>query len=342
MLLAVGAGDDLHASPRTPALLLALADGGTSSALFDALSRALQERTDLQLELPEDKRLFSSCEGRERFGCFARATPEKYAYLFVITAQVDRASAMMLDLDRARAHLRSGGADRENRIFEDAVLLSSGRVTLDDAGELQRFAIDFLDRGVRPRLAGSGHWAVFGEVIARAPRPGLSISMNGTRLGESAEGSTRIRDVRTGTHTFALEELGVSKQLAVRAGTTAELVFDPPRGPSSIRTAALWGGVALAGIGLTVEVIALAAGSSSTRLDVCRGAACEVDAPARFTRAGPFLTAPLGYALFGAGGVFAGGALLSAEEDPPWIALAAGSALGVLAYGVSAALEGSR
>ncbi len=266
------------------------------------------------------------------------------AFLFVITAQVDRASAMMMDVDRARRVVSNGGSalEIENRIFEDAVLLSSGKVTLDDPGELQRFAVAFLENVARARLEESKHWAVFGEVIARAPRPGLSISMNGTRLGVSAEGSTRIRDVRTGTQTFSLDELGLTKQLAVRAGKVSDLEFDPPREPSAIRTGTLWGGVALAAVGLTIEAIALAAGDSTTNLELCRGTACDPDVPARFDRAGPILVAPLGYALFGAGGTFFAGALLSPEEETPWIAIAAGSAVGVLAYGLSAALEGSR
>lgn len=343
LLLAVLATGDLAASPRTPALFLALADEPSKAGLEAAFSVALRARTDLELVAAADPKKLAACESRVRFSCWTRASDAKAAYLFVVAAQVDRAQVMMIDLSLSRAVLSSaGGEAAENRIFEEALTMSNGSVALNDPVALEHWAIELLERDMKPRLDRARHWEVFGEILVHAPRPGLSISLNGAKLGPSAEGPTRIRDVQNGAHVVAIDELKLTKNVDVASRSITEVTFELPRGASPLRTATLWTGVAIAAAGVAIEVATLASDGGSTALNVCRGADCAPDAEKRFDRAGPFLAAPLGYALFGTGGTWAGGALLSAEEETPWIALIAGGAVGVLAYGLSAALEGSR
>lgn len=343
LVLAVLLPGDLTASPRTPALFLALADEPSKAVLESAFSVALRARTDLELVPASDPKKLAACGARERFSCWTRASDAKAAYLFVAAAQVDRAQVMMIDLSLSRAVLAtSGGEAAENRIFEEALTMSSGAVALNDPVALEHWAIDLLERQMQPRLDHARHWEVFGEILVTAPRPGLSISLNGAKLGPAAEGPTRIRDVPSGAHVLALDELKLTKNVDVAARTVTEVTFEAPRGASPVRTAALWTGLAFAAAGVALETAALVSDGGATALNVCRGAECAPEAAKRFDRAGPFLAAPLGYALFGTGATWAGGALLSAEDEAPWIAVIAGGAIGVLAYSLSAALEGSR
>lgn len=343
MLLAVLVTGELTASPRTPALFLALADANSARLLQAAFSAALRERTDLALIPPADAKKLAACEGRERFSCWVRAADQKAAYLFVISAQVDRASVMMIDLSASRGVIAEGGGEAaENRIFEEATSMSSGAVALDDQAALERWAIDLLEHELSRPLDRAAHWNVYGKISVQAPRPGLSISLDGAKLGPTSEGATKVADVHVGTHAIALDELGVSKSVAVAANSTAEVTFELPKDRSTVRAVSLWAGVGLAATGVVIETVALASAGGTTSLTVCRGVDCMPEAPNRFERAGPILVAPLGYALFGTGATWAGGALLGDEREDPWIAIIAGGAVGALAYGLSAALEGSR
>jgi hypothetical protein len=114
-----------------------------------------------------------------------------------------------------------------------------------------------------------------------------------------------------------------------------------------------WSGVGAAVAGASIVAIAIAKhnGDVETTCFAVPGNGCKSGSQFETVHYDPsstdvnpsgILLAPLGYSIFGAGATWSLGTLLLGEgDDVPWIPLAAGIAVGVVAYGLSAILNGS-
>ena len=115
------------------------------------------------------------------------------------------------------------------------------------------------------------------------------------------------------------------------------LILAPVEGAVIARQTLFWTGMAAIAGGIAVTAVVIA-DAPDGRCFPEGLPGCTSDR--RFTNLGPFLGAPLGYSLIGAGATWSLAALLNDDDQTwPWWELLAGAAVGGLSYGISAALN---
>jgi hypothetical protein len=275
--------------------------------------------------------------------------PDRFRLALIDT---DSALRMYHGSDRSRADwevrleatINEKAIDAERKEVADA---EAARVYLEEA---------FTGR-IGEVFQQTGHWEPFGGIALRGAPRGLELSVDNVLVGLTGDDPTRILHVAPGQRTVKLIGEGYRPYSAVVAVTRqqiaehqVELVREGGSG-SSIRTAAIWGGAAVATVGAVLTVMALARsdGDVVTYCIGCGGGSTfqtlgySSEAASRFEAANPpgVLMAPLGLALAGAGGSWSIGTLLGTDEgDVPWIPLLAGLVVGAGTYALSAALNG--
>lgn len=295
-------------------------------------------------------------------------------YLLVLSGAelddgTDRLSAVLVDTDRALEVLdrtdRSqpdAEARAEAQINRGSVVAAPARRRITSASDARAFLADLFTEGFRPAFEKSGTWRPYGALHVQTDISGIAIKMDGRPIGTTqAGGVTRIQRVRAGRRTLALthpEYLPFETTIVVVARQTAEIAASLVRrddsGNDVPRTATLWAGVAgaAAGIGLLAYALATPNGSSSLLClendPSCEGGrefisfgydASKADTDPNAVNPSGLLVAPLGYSLAGAGLTWSLGALLSSRDRTPWIAILAGLGVGLLSYGLSAAIS---
>ena len=273
----------------------------------------------------------------------------------------DRLSAQLVDVDRSSdLAARAVGPEDEWAAELEITLNESALVTERTAVSGVEDAERVIDGWIRERFAtsfeGTGHWEPYGEVVIEASTGGLEMAIDGQPVGATVAGTTRVREVRAGIRQVTLSAPRLEPyrgQIEVVQGRATthqpDLVWV---GPGRVfRTATIISGAVLATAGIVATVAALAshdgdvstycfAGSpgcsSGSSFESSGFSPSDADSLRSANTSGPLLL-PLGYSLIGAGATWTIGALYSAEEDVPWLPLAIGAGVGVLAYSLSAA-----
>ncbi|HJL42189.1 MAG TPA: PEGA domain-containing protein [Myxococcales bacterium LLY-WYZ-16_1] len=285
--------------------------------------------------------------------------------LVSVPGRPDRAVAQLFSTDLAlrafhETRRRPGWLDRvEDRILAEASL---ARVEQDRLTEDRVFS--FLDRlfakTLRPVFEPRGHWMPFGRVVISEAPAGASIEMDGRTVGVTGTDRTALADVPAGVRTLRVVHPDwepFEETLRVRTGQTlrVQAATRPRRADASAGPRIVfWSGLLTAAAGTSVLVYAVAADPGTQT--ICYGTP-DCEAGTRFQRAslqgqnpgsvdpgpqGGVLLAPLGYSLIGTGAAWSvGAATWERKKQVPWWSLGIGVAAGALAYGLSAALEGS-
>ncbi len=285
-----------------------------------------------------------------------------------IRGQSDQISAVLIDTDLALQIMHESNRSvedwqdtAEGRISASALVVPAVTGQLRGPDDAQVFFGRFFDSSLQPVLTKAGHWRPYGRIDVDSAHNGAAIFLDGQALGVTRAGITRIEKVDPGPHRLRIEHPKYQPWTAefhVQRGRThhtqARLQARVDNSSASARDVTFWTGAALAtlGAGLTAYGI--------QRTDSGIQSAC-FDAPqtpctsgTRFITfgyspqrvdSGPLnpvgvMIVPLGYSLVGTGTVLGVGALLSEEEKLPWMSWAIGLAVGVVAYGVSAAVAG--
>jgi hypothetical protein len=293
-----------------------------------------------------------------------RAYPRYVLLLSNVTVadRPDRLTALLLDTDVALEIFH--GADRTVATWKDDVEAEIGtnatrgapvRQEIRDPHEARRFLEDLFRRTYAGVFDETGHWMPYGEVDIDAKVGDLEIVLDGTSVGTTQVGVTRLTRALPGTRALVLRHPDYETfetVVTIRKGEAVMVTVDPERVAAApiARTAVLWTGVALAaaGIGLTGWAITRADGDVRT---VCFGdAVCEGNrfVSSTYDPMAPFLEpdmansggvplAPLGLALVGAGAGFSLGVLFTDDDTSPWWGVLAGALAGGTIFAVSVA-----
>lgn len=274
----------------------------------------------------------------------------------------DRLSALLLDTDAALGVFHAAPKntatwkdDVEAQIATDAVRGEQIRKEIRDALEARLFLEQLFLKTYAGVFEESGHWQPYGSIDIESPEKDLEIVIDGTSVGTTQAGITRVAKVLPGTRGLVLrhpEFKQFDTTVVVKKGE--EVLVDAALsrvsgGYGIARSIVFWGGVTSAIAGVAVSALAFSRADSNVRT-VCFGdAVCEgnrfvtsgynPDAPLLMpdqVNDGGILMAPLGMALLGAGAGFSLGVLLTDDDSPPWWALIAGVVAGGAVYSVGA------
>jgi hypothetical protein len=372
---AVAEERELTLGERVPIALLVSTPTGEnarvrSSEVIRVVSDVLRAHTDFSVQLVEPNVLVE-CKGRllclvEKVGGGRHPRPDAPDYLLVFSSvtragEPDRLSAQLVDVDRSSdLAARAVGPEDEWAAELEITLNESALVTERTAVSGVEDAERVIDGWIRERFAtsfeGTGHWEPYGEVVIEASTGGLELAIDGQPVGATVAGTTRVREVRAGIRQVTLSAPRLEPyrgQIEVVQGRATthqpDLVWV---GPGRVfRTATIISGAVLATAGIVATVAALASHdgdvstycftgspgcSSGSSFESSGFSPSDADSLRSANTSGPLLL-PLGYSLIGAGATWTIGALYSAEEDVPWLPLAIGAGVGVLAYSLSAA-----
>jgi hypothetical protein len=195
---------------------------------------------------------------------------------------------------------------------------------------------------------------------------GAGVSIDGTAIGTTRAGVTRVLTVPAAKHSIRFEHPGYDPyetEVTVDRGKAAQLRVEllPSGSPvsSAFRQALLWGGGALAVAGAVIAGVAIGTADGNVKTYCPTIGDMETSCGgSQFTRIGGYrpgnaptfedevntgsvLFAPLGYSIAVTGLTWSLGTLfLGDDDDFPWIQLVTGIALGGASYGLSALLEG--
>lgn len=287
-----------------------------------------------------------------------------------IREQPDQISVVLIDTDIALgiAHDASRSAEDwqdavEARISATALVMGPVKGELRGPDDAQVFWGRLFETNLQPVLAKHGHWSPYGRIDLNCAHNDAIIFLDEQALGATQAGTTRIDKVNPGSHTIRVELAGHQSwttDVQVRRGQTqAQQVHLPAilsESASYARDTTLWTGAALValGAGLTIYGVQKANSGVQTACFDVPGAPCSsgtrfitfgYNPDAIRTDSGPvnpggLMIVPLGYSLAGTGATLTAGSLLSDEADLPWATWAAGLAVGVVAYGLSAIVAG--
>ncbi len=368
-----------------------------SSEIIRAITAVLERHTDFTIQLVDERavercrgRLFCLAdEAREDYSeaALRRADGGRMTYrehlhrleedgtlyprflLLIISVAIegepDRLSTLLLDTDKALALLhdtkREGSWQErvESAVAEQAVLTSTPRRDLAEAGA----AADLLERLVsvdlRPALEQQGHWEPWGtialEVDSTEP---LELALDDRTIGTTAPGLNELSNVRPGRHTIRLRnpnyadaEIAVEVARGARAELSPELVLTHHE-PTVLRPVTEWSGLLLVLSGAVIATFAAVRHDGKVNTVCFQGSECSHDGFTTFgyradagdpNHVNPpgVLMLPLGYSLATAGATWSLGTLIfGGPDDVPWIQWIAGVVLGAAAYGLSAGLGG--
>lgn len=272
-----------------------------------------------------------------------RKIPELVLALSVLEAPGSENAQVTWQLIRAkeavvlRDQSESAGAESPDlsRCIEafDLFEISQG-----DLGALR----DRLLAGLSPPLSARGYWRERGTLIVRLPSPGFTVRTEHRDIALDA-GDNQIDDMQAGLRELQLihpnfEPLRESVRIEPKQTTTwsPQLVDSRLVELQTPRTLVLVSGVGLFAAGAAFVAIAVGqAAADSPRCLTLPGEPPCGTADQTFARLGPIPTAPLGYSLALAGGILAGGILVSEETAEPWWWTALGIGLGAAAFTVS-------
>ena len=307
---------------------------------------------------------------REHVRRLRKAGVDYARFLLVVSnitapGQADRISAVMVDTDIALQLYHDASRTRpdwasevEVRINNGAVVAEPVRRQVQTTAETEAYLTDLFEKHFRRALEETRHWQPYGDLVLECPSPGLAVEVDGTPLGTTQAGTTHVVGLRPGAHTIALNHPDYAPAKAVvtvQRQQTARISLDPERTAGSkdgLRLALIWTGAAVAAAGagvltygvttqdadLTVTCIENTCPSSNRFITFDYDPAQADEMPLGINPSG-IMIAPLGYSLIGTGAAWSLGALLTGEDDIPWIALVAGAVVGGLSYGLSAALN---
>lgn len=232
----------------------------------------------------------------------------------------------------------------EALIFQDAVRSVFEVARVDTQARVNRLMKDFVDRQ-KGRLVQAGVWVESGTLQLELPEVGeVAIDLGGQRF-DALQLSLTIPHVLPGLHRVRLvsptqQFAELEQMVTVQTGTVAVLSFETPdfgEGARAVRQSSRWAGVAVFAAGSALLVHALMDRQDGGRsVGICPPE-CSTT---RFRKLGPVLEAPLGYSLMGTGATWAAGSFVEGApyETPIW-SLVGGTAIGMLSYGLSAALN---
>jgi hypothetical protein len=298
--------------------------------------------------------------------------------LWLRTAQdgTDQVNAFLIDCDQALTtylELQREGMQRRrepgdgNRVdperFEDrmsgrALRMHSGPFAFGSEGAWDAALHRILLQDVKKTLSASSDWSPFGAIEVDGAPSGTSVQLDGKVIGVADGRRVRISSVSPGSRTLAFERPGYARStlnvnVAAAESANVELALLAEREKQDLaHTIALWSGVGIATVGVTVLAFAIARAASPTAEFVCitgGGSTPSCGSPGFIKTSQSFgvteirssgvMIAPLGYSLALAGGTWTAGTLLTDEDQLPWLAILLGVAAGAASYVLSAALE---
>lgn len=268
----------------------------------------------------------------------------------VISGGASRVSALVIDLAGALGCFETApeaGEDAE-ACAERAILASALGVEVADTDALRAHLSSLASGPFRSALEGASSGPPLGALEVTIDRTGCTLALDDRPLGIVDGNTARIERVRPGPRTLHVSHpdgpptsVDVNVQSRVTVKTSVSIPFET----HPIRTAATIAGAVMAAAGLVLTVWAIVStrpspsfcsnpndcGTFSTTGQLASSSIAGAPPPG-----GP-LAAPLGYSMTGAGVAFGlGGLWIGDANVPPWIAIAAGVAVGVLGYGLSA------
>lgn len=291
-------------------------------------------------------------------------------YLLVISnvtleGEEDRMTAVLVDTDAALQIFHEDPRkssdwqdDVEARVTTSAVLIPPIKINVRDADETRRFLERLVLEDFRRLFEQGGHWRPYGELTLVGPDPGLAIVIDGDTVGTTQGETTRILQVLPGSHRVGLthpDYTPFQQDVTVTAGATTQVDARPARVAGSaagLHQVVFWTGVAasVAGAALVGYAFTLPAnvttacfegeGCSSNSAFVSFGYDPQASL-ARDVNPSGVLVAPLGYSLVLTGAAFSLGTLFIGESEIPWLPVVLGLGAGVVAYGLSSALNGA-
>ncbi len=353
--------------------------------LFRIGARLLEARAGLVVRSADQAGIelsaLEACRGPTRISCWtrvatkdgARATAELTGYLVILQLESSsdgssRMTGLAIDTDaalRLGVSGASGSAEAqermENQIFENATSSYAAAMAGGDDRATERLFEGWFDGPLRSVLERNGDWGAAGSIELISGRPGLTIRLNGRKIGSTASARTLIVGARAGPYELEVETPGSNEQpfsasFELRAGESVRI-----SGPSTLdarsgtRRAAFWAGIGLAALGAGLSTYS-AIHQADRTYQLCLGTACGATSiSSRFTTfselglepgyvsrdAGSGVPiAPLGYSLAVVGATWALGAtLLGKPDEAPWLILGLGIVAGVASFGVSEALD---
>jgi hypothetical protein len=275
------------------------------------------------------------------------------------TAQVDALTGSIIDTDRALAyrHPRDTLSRRDQRTLErEATIGTPFRAEVSSPQEVRPTLQRFFEQALRPELERRGHWRPFGSVVLQTPVEGAAVIVDGELKATTRGPETTVSRLRPGVSTLRLEHPDYRPfETTVTVVRQQSIAVDADLRPTAsnpdlARQLSLWSGVAVAAAGAGF-IVAGAVDASQNELTVaCEGCGgfrfrsfstrADEDPLAPLDESGPLIV-PLGYSLMLTGTTWAVGSALTERERIPWWPLVLGLAGGGLAYGLSAALNGS-
>jgi hypothetical protein len=249
-------------------------------------------------------------------------------------------------------------ASAEETLLEGAINVEARALSLAAPNALAAYFTQLFEVELRPAFEREHAFRSMGEVELAGAKPGLSIELDGTAIGETTAGATRVTEMKSGPRKLALRDpldqqivFETTVEVESRGRTAIAIPIAPIPKNDAVPQVIFWSGatVALAG------TIAVIAGATATTRPVsigCDGASCMDGNDAAFSRicdlgsdrGGCSLFSstrivPLGYALALGGAAWAIGSKFFGEELEPWIVVLLGVAGGLSAYGLSVAVD---
>ncbi len=234
----------------------------------------------------------------------------------------------------------------QDELFESAVLTRPPvNRAVANATDVQVFMND-LFRISFSELLQQRSLREFGGVDISVPA-GARLFLDDTTVGSTESLLTRVRDIPAGRRRLRIEHpdyLAFEQTVEVVAERTVfiepTLIPGPNQGAVAARDALFWTGIATTAAGIAVTALAVVSGEESNCFPE-GSPGCPPD-PA-FTELGPFLGAPLGYSLMGAGATWSLAAWLNDDDQAwPWWEFALGLVVAGTSYGLSVALNPER
>jgi PEGA domain-containing protein len=352
----------------------AILPGVEAGDVARAFAAELEPHTLMRLH-PLDGGIMPDCGGK--LSCMAeRVRDETPEYLLIVSSLPRKRGAQLsitlLDVESAlREHdlAAKSAPDWQERlealVSETAVLVGPRFVEVEPEAAFDRAIARFVDETLRPVLSARGEWDSFGALEVSAPA-GAVVDVDGKPAGVVAGGVLKIAEVPAGRHTVRIEhkdylayEAAVDVPRNLEARLFAALVSKPTEGTGLASRPLFWGGAVMIAAGAAVSTFALVRHKSDVSVFCFSGgpasSACSETkqfqtlgyspnvAPTFQDRLNPsgVLALPLGYSTMLTGATWSLGALLFGDDGyATWMELGAGLAIGVLAYGLSAAFNG--
>jgi hypothetical protein len=392
---------DIRLEPRAPLVLYLVPSKDRPSktpgeSFLQAADAILESRTNLTARSLEqagvDRTILERCTAEYRLSCWmqsmraaipsltASSTRTVPLYVLVVSVQpegedTDALVSMLIDVERALAVYDAAESspkdesaserwkeEAEQRIYATIPRSALSVVKTSDDRALRSFFSNLFEGTYRAELERTGCWKPFGAITLTGTHAGWPVTIDGSIVGVTNEGTTAIRSVRPGRHVVSVALGGDAPFRAiaeVERERDAALAVAVDEARSPIRGVVAWSGLGVAAIGLFLDGIAWAKANDGVQAAClirpgAEGAHCsELGTPsfAYDPSKSPSLRpsdvnpkgvsiAPLGTALMITGAVTALGTWLFDDDGAfPWPQLLIGVVSGAATYAVGAALD---